>query len=68
MDENALLKQMGLTETNASELNTIFSAEINDFLKQTMYTNAPHVARARPDKAHDPSCDATKQTEDMHNF
>ena len=37
MDENTLLKQMGLTETNASELKTLFSPDINEFLKKTTY-------------------------------
>lgn len=39
MDENNLLKCMGLTETNAKELKTLFSEEVNEFLKNTTYCN-----------------------------
>lgn len=37
MNENHLFEAMGLTQTNEGELEQIFSKEINEYLKSTLF-------------------------------
>lgn len=41
MNENHLFEAMGWTQTNEKELENIFSKEINDYLKSTVFIEKP---------------------------